>query len=190
VPTPSSTLTSGPDGPEPINFAKPDFAPAIQVATDSIPASSRLPFPAAFPTNTAGTPATVWASSPANYPQGEAMVAASWDSRSQVGPFFLFEYLQQPGQMTESDIQALGANCSDCTENGIITVAAGIDGALLAGPPTNSITWLQGNYELEVMGPADTFSVTDAKTAAAEIAKAFAQTAASVTTPATTASNK
>ena len=56
----------------------------------------------------------------------------------------------------------------------------GIEGALLAGPdgPT-SVTWLQGPYELIVIGPARTLSPDTAVAIARNVAEKFAPTAAS-----------
>jgi hypothetical protein len=176
---PSTTVSDGPDS---VDFSKPDFSPAVQVATDSIPPSSSLPFPAAFP-KVSGTPATVWASDAKTYPKGQALVGVSYDTSSPQGAYFVFEALEQPVPNPESAIRQIAASCTDCTVHKVVPVTAGVDGALLAGPPITGITWIQGAFQLQVMGPADTFSIADAEAVATDLAEQFAPTAASVTKP-------
>ena len=175
---PATTTITDVAGGESVDFTHPDFAPALKVAADSIPSASQLPFAAVFPTATAGTPATVWATNADRYPAGLAFIGASWDTNSPVGAFFLNEALQ-PGYNAQSDINKLAHSCTDCTENKLVAVTPAIQGALLAGAPVTSITWIQGDYLLELMGPADTFTIDHAQKVASEIATKFAATAAS-----------
>ena len=175
---PATTTITNVAGGESVDFTHPDFAPALKVAADSIPSASQLPFAAVFPTATAGTPATVWATNADSYPAGLAFIGASWDTNSPVGAFFLNEALQ-PGYNTQSDIDQMINGCANCSETKLVQITPTIRAALRVASQVTSVIWIQGDYLFELTGPVDTFSAADSQKVASETATKFAATAAS-----------
>jgi hypothetical protein len=144
-----------------------------RVATDSVPAPSDLPFNAAFP-KSADAPMGVFVSIPADYPVGENEVVAEYDASSPYGPFRVREEKTPKGLVDQSFIEGIPSICDSCTDARLVDVTSDIKGALLAGPggPT-SVTWLQGDYEMIVIGPEKSFSPDASVALAREVATAF-----------------
>jgi hypothetical protein len=88
------------------------------------------------------------------------------------GTFWLSESALPDPDYSQADIVTLSQICTDCTEKGLVPVSPTIDGALLAGPPATSITWLQNGNRFRVIGPDDTFSVKTATAVAMSVAEA------------------
>jgi len=177
--TPVATVTPGGDG-EAMAFPMKSFDGMKEVAHETMPAASALPFAAAFPDN-AGTPMGVFVSNPAEYPAGETEIVEEYDGSSPYGPFRVRESKHPDGELDQSFIDGIPSVCpASCTDHRLVALQHGIEGALLAGPdgPT-SVTWLQGPYELIVIGPARTLSPDTAVAIARNVAEKFAPTAAS-----------
>jgi len=175
---PAMTVTPGGDG-ESMAFPMRSFDGMTEVAQRTIPPASALPFAAAFPAD-AGAPMGVFVSKPADYPAGETEIVEEYDSSSPYGPFRVRESKHPDGELDQSFINGIPSVCAaSCTDHRLVNLQPGIQGALLAGPdgPT-SVTWLQGPYELIVIGPASTFSPDTAVAISKDVAARFAPTAA------------
>jgi hypothetical protein len=56
-------------------------------------------------------------------------------------------------------LRDLARECSVCSDNRLVELAPGIRGALMVGGNgPNSVTWLEHGLEMQVLGPADSFS--------------------------------
>lgn len=109
----------------------------------------RLPIPVRL-APAIGRPAGVYRSS------GRALVLYGKNSR---GGVFRFTAARRPIGFGRHAIQDLARDCSVCSDNRLVTLAPGIRGALMAGGNgPNSITWLEHGLEMQVLGPADSFS--------------------------------
>ena len=177
VPTVFTVSPSG-DG-EPMAFPMRSFDGMKEVAQGTVPPASALPFAAAFPAH-AGTPMGVFVSIPADYPAGETEIVEEYDGSSPYGAFRVREEKHPAGELDQSFLDGILSVCTaSCTDHRLVKLQPGIEGALLAGPngPT-SVTWLQGSYELIVIGPAHTFPPDTAVSIAKDVAAKFAPTAA------------
>jgi hypothetical protein len=164
---------------EPMAFPVRSFDGMTEVSHGAVPAASSLPFDAAFPGG-AGAPMGVFVSIPAAYPDGETEVVVEYGRSSPYGPFRVREQKHPAGELDQSFIDGIPSVCArSCTDHRLVDLRSGIEGALLAGPygPT-SVTWLQGSYELVVIGPGKTFSPETAVGIAKDVADRFAATAA------------
>jgi hypothetical protein len=170
VPTVETALLNGGEATQ---FPMTSFDGMTRVATDSVPAPSDLPFNAAFP-KSADVPMGVFVSIPADYPVGEDEVVAEYDASSPYGPFRVREEKTPKGLVDQSFIEGIPSICDSCTDARLVDVTSDIKGALLAGPsgPT-SVTWLQGDYEMIVIGPEKSFSPDTSVALAREVATAF-----------------
>jgi hypothetical protein len=170
VPTIETTL---PNGGEAMQFPMKSFDGMTQVATDSIPDPSTLPFAAAFP-KSADPPMGVFVSIPADYPEGEEEVVAEYDASSPYGAFRVREEKTPKGLVDQSFVEGIPSICDTCTDARLVDVTSNIKGALLAGPngPT-SVTWLQGDYTMIVIGPEGSFSPDTSIALAREVAAEF-----------------
>jgi hypothetical protein len=172
--SPGAITTTLPNGGEAMQFPMTSFDGMTEVATDSIPARSTLPFAAAFP-GSADAPMGVFVSIPADYPEGEQEVVVEYAASSPYGAFRVREEKTPKGLVDESFIEGIPSTCdASCTDARLVDVTSDIKGALLAGPngPT-SVTWLQEDYKMVVIGPATSFSPDTAVALAREVATAF-----------------
>lgn len=111
-----------------------------------------------------GTPAGVYRSRQA------ALVLYGPRSRAGV---FRFTAWPRPRGFGPRSLRAMGTTCSVCSDNRVVSLAPGVPGALLAGGNgPNSVTWLERGLEMQVLGPATTFSGTRAIAAARALARA------------------
>ena len=110
----------------------------------------------------------------ADHPDGEEEVVAEYDASSPHGAFRVREEKTPKGLVDQSFIEWIPSICDTCTEHRLVDVTSDINGALLAGPngPT-SVTWLQGDYKLIVIGPEKSFSPDTSVALAREVATAF-----------------
>jgi hypothetical protein len=179
TPTVVTVVPNGAGDDEAMVFPMKSFDGMKEVSQGAMPTASALPFAAAFPAK-AGTPMGVFVSIPADYSAGETEVVEEYDGSSPYGPFRVREERHPAGELDQSFINGIPSVCSSsCTDARLVTLQPGIQGALLAGPdgPT-SVTWLQGSYELIVIGPPSTFSPDTAVAVAENVAAKFAPTAA------------
>lgn len=103
----------------------------------------------------AGNPMAVWVSNPGTYPNGETEIVEEFDKTSPHGPFRVRE--ERPtGSVDQSFIDGIPKMCGSCTDARLVQIQPGIQGALLVGAPRpTSVTWLQGHYEMIVIGPSE-----------------------------------
>jgi hypothetical protein len=174
--TPSTTVTPPvpPAAAEPFDWSAASINGMTTVASGQTPSPAALPFPAAVP-NSAGTPSYVFVSDPAHWPSGESAVLLQYDGSSPYGVLRVTEEKMPPGLVDQSFIQQLASTCQDCTDNRLVSVTPTIQGALMAGQPATSVTFLVGPYKVVVIGPADTFTTDDAVTVAGQVANGLAQ---------------
>jgi hypothetical protein len=148
-------VTTAPDAGEPMQFPEQNFDGMTKVAVDTVPQSKALPFSAAFP-KSAGNPMAVWVSNPDAYPQGEIEIIEEFDTTSPYGAFRVREEKRPAGSVDQSFIEGIPKMCGSCTDARLVQIQPGIQGALLVGAPrATSVTWLQGDYEMIVIGPAE-----------------------------------
>jgi hypothetical protein len=178
VPTVITVIPNGnPD--EAMRFPEKSFEGMQEVVKGATPTASQLPFAAAFPSS-AGTPMGVFTTIPADTPAEHSAVIEEFDASSPYGPFRVSEEKHPAGELDQSFINQIPSVCSStCTDARLVSIQPGVEGALLAGPdgPT-SITWLQGSYEMIVIGPPGTFTPQTAVSIAKQVAAKFAPTAA------------
>ncbi len=139
------------------------------VAVDKRPSPATLPFPAAVPAD-AGTPSYVFVSDPAHSPADQPVVTLQYGQSSPFGVLRVVEEKGPPGVVDQSFIRELSSVCTDCTDNRPVAVTPAIQGALMAGPPATSVTFLVGRYQVVVIGPAATFGTDHAVAVASEVA--------------------
>jgi hypothetical protein len=97
-----------------------------------------------------GPPAGVYRSS------GRALVL--YGGRSH-GGVFRFTAAPRPMGFGRHALRDLARECSVCSDNRLVELAPGIRGALMVGGNgPNSVTWLEHGLEMQVLGPADSFS--------------------------------
>jgi hypothetical protein len=154
-------------------FPMKTFSGMTEVAEDSFPDPSKLPFPAFFP-KSAGAPMGVFVSIPSQYPVGDAEVVAEYDASSPYNAFRIREELRPKGSIASSYIDGLPQVCASCTDARTFSLQPSMEAALLAGPngPT-SVSWIQGAFLMTVIGPADTFSPDSAIKVATEVSAGF-----------------
>jgi hypothetical protein len=171
APTIATVITPG--GSEPMTFPMKTIRGYTQVAQGSVPDSAKLPFDATFP-GSAGSPIGVFVSPIDPSAPTDVEIDAEYGTDTPYGAFRLEERHFATGDFDQSFIESIPSQCGDCTDARTLTVAPGVMGALLAGGSGPvSVTWLQGQYELIVMGPRDTFSADTAIKVATEIAASF-----------------
>jgi hypothetical protein len=124
----------------------------------------RLPLRLALPA-TVGKPAGVY--------KGARGIRVRYGSGSHFGVFLLTVSNRRYG-LRARRIRALALGCRSCTDNRLITLAAGMRGAIAVGGRPSTITWREGGRTFEVRGPAATFSERRAVAAARAIARANA----------------
>jgi hypothetical protein len=145
----------------------------VKVSENAVPGSAKLPFDAAFP-ESAGDPVSVFVSDRRADEPNDVEIDAEYGTGSAYGAFRLRERHFPSGSLDQSFIEAIPSLCGDCTDARTVTVAPGVTGALLAGGSGPvSITWLQGQYELILIGPKESFSADAAQKVASEIAASF-----------------
>jgi hypothetical protein len=151
-------------------FPLENFEGMSRVADGGYPSSSSLPYPVDFP-KSAGAPMAVWVSNADAYAPGDAEVVLEYDASSPYGPFRIRERQPSTGMHSTTFIQDIVESCTTCTDARLIDLGAGIEGALLAGKPgPTSIAWLEGPYEVVVIGPAQSFSAQNAIAISREVA--------------------
>jgi hypothetical protein len=90
-----------------------------------------------------------------------------------LGGVFLFTAEPRPSGFGTRSVRDLARQCGVCSDNRLVALAPGVRGALMAGGNgPNSITWLEHGLEMQVLGPAATFSTRRAITVAAALARA------------------
>jgi hypothetical protein len=124
----------------------------------------RLPLRLALPA-TVGKPAGVY--------KGARGIRVRYGSGSHFGVFLLTVSNRRYG-LRARRIRALALGCRSCTDNRLITLAAGMRGAIAVGGRPSTITWREGGRTFEVRGPAATFTERRAIAAARAIARANA----------------
>ena len=98
----------------------------------------------------------VWVSNPGTYPNGETVIVEEFDKTSPHGPFRVREEKRPAGSVDQSFIDGIPKMCGSCTDARLVQIQPGIQGALLVGAPRpTSVTWLQGRYEMIVIGPSE-----------------------------------
>jgi hypothetical protein len=167
-----------PDAGEQPVFPMKAFSGMSKVATGAYAPPSALPFAVDYP-RSAGAPMGVYVSIRADYPSGEAEIVEEYDSSSTYGPFRVREKEVPAGLVDQSFINQIPGICTTSCKGSLVTLEPGVVGALLAGPngPT-SVTWLQGQFEMIVIGPVDTFTADTAVAIAKEVATGFNPTTA------------
>jgi hypothetical protein len=89
------------------------------------------------------------------------------------GGVFRFTVAPRPIGFGAHALRDLAHECSVCSDNRLVTLAPGIRGALMAGGNgPNSITWLEQGLQMQVLGPAGTFSTDRAIAVARALAEA------------------
>jgi hypothetical protein len=89
------------------------------------------------------------------------------------GGVFRFTVAPRPNGFGRRSLRDLARKCSVCSDNRLVALAPGIRGALMAGGNgPNSITWLEHGLEMQVLGPATSFSTVRAIAVARAIAGA------------------
>jgi hypothetical protein len=167
-----------PDAGEQPVFPMKTFSGMSKVATGAYAPPSALPFAADYP-KSAGAPMGVFVSIPANYPPRETEIVEEYDSSSTYGAFRVREKEVPAGSLDQSFINQIPSICSTACNGSLVTLEPGVVAALLAGTngPT-SLTWLQGQFEMIVIGPVDTFPADTAVAIAKEVAAGFNPTTA------------
>jgi hypothetical protein len=113
----------------------------------------------------------VWVSNADAYAPGDSEVVLEYDGSSPYGAFRIRERQPPKGAHSKTFIQDIPGNCTTCTDARLIDLGSGVQGALLAGDPgPTSVTWLQGPYEVIVIGPAESFSPEQAIALSHELA--------------------
>jgi hypothetical protein len=164
-PTIDTVIPSG----EGMEFPMKTFEGMTEVATDAFPSPSKLPYAVTFPSS-AGAPMGVWVSNPDAYAPGDSEVVLEYDASSPYGAFRIRERQPPPGMHSPTFIQDIPKYCTTCTDARLVDLGPSLQGALLAGAPgATSVTWLQGDYEVVVIGPP-TFTVDQAISLARETA--------------------
>ena len=89
------------------------------------------------------------------------------------GGVFRFTAARKPKGYGPRDLRGLAHACSVCSDNRLVALAPGVRGALLAGGNgPNSITWIERGLQMQVLGPATTFSALRAIDVASALAAA------------------
>jgi hypothetical protein len=92
--------------------------------------------------------------------------------RSRFG-VFRFTAQRSPSGFGRRSLGALARECSVCSDNRLVALAPGVRGAVLVGGNgPNSVTWLQNDLEMVVLGPAIDFSEARAVAAARALSRA------------------
>lgn len=162
-----------PTAAEPLHWSATHMDGMKTVAIGRKPARAAMPFPAGVPAD-AGTPSYVFVSEPLHWPAHQSAVVIQYDRSSPLGVLRVFEEKMPSGVVHQSFIKELGSVCKDCTDNRVLAVTPGIQGALMAGPPATSVTFLVGPYKVVVMGPAATLTTAHAVAVAGEVARGLA----------------
>lgn len=112
-------------------------------------------------------PAAIGAPSGVYRARGVSMILYGTGSR-----FGVFRFTaDRRARDTRADIESLASECSVCDTNGLVRLAPGIRGAVLAGGNgPNSVTWVERGLLMVVIGPARTFSAERAVAAARALA--------------------
>lgn len=136
-----------------------------QVATTAAAAASTLPFAVVYPAHVVVPPLAVWVSKADPLAPNDPRVILDYDTSSAFGAFRIIERQPPPGSHSPTFIQDLAAVCESCSDHRLVDLGNGAGGALLAGAPgPTSVTWLQGPWEVIVIGPAATFTEAHAVT--------------------------
>jgi hypothetical protein len=126
-----------------------------QVSTEE-EAALILPFDPAVPT-ALGQPTKLLVTDPASAELSERVMAIIYDHPT-YGRFWIVEALSE---MTQGELEAL-AECSPVSDcEGIwslVTLGDGTTALQIEGPIANSVVWLEGQVEFDVLGPSATFS--------------------------------
>lgn len=89
------------------------------------------------------------------------------------GGVFRFTAASRPIGFGRHALRALARECGVCSANRLVALAPGIRGALMAGGNgPNSITWLERGLQMQVLGPATSFSTPQATAVARALAGA------------------
>jgi hypothetical protein len=88
------------------------------------------------------------------------------------GGMFRFTVAPRPSGFSRHALRDLARECSVCSDNRLVTLAPGVRGALVAGGNgANSITWLERGLQMQVLGPATSFSTPRAIAVARALAR-------------------
>lgn len=97
-----------------------------------------------------------------------------YGARSRYG-VFRFTAAPRPSGFGAAALRDMASECDVCAENRLVLLAPGVRGALLAGGNgPNSVTWLEHDLEMVVLGPAASFDAERAVAAARAVARANA----------------
>lgn len=89
------------------------------------------------------------------------------------GGVFRFTVAPRQSGLSAHILRDLAHECNVCSDNRLVTLAPGVRGALMAGGNgPNSITWLERGLQMQVLGPATSFSAPRAIAVARALARA------------------
>lgn len=77
-----------------------------------------------------------------------------------------FRIVEMISQIGEKDLLELGEcrleDRTECSPSSIVTLDSGTAAVLIEGSVSSYVTWLQGEVQFDVLGPAETFSPEEA----------------------------
>jgi hypothetical protein len=134
--------------------------------SDATIAGQTLSFTPILP-ETLGEPISVQVTAQAAAPvESRAFGAMFQDARG------LFWVLQQPAEVAQQDLLALlqceeDAGCEGTRDR--LDLGAGVIGVVIGGPDVTSVRWIYDGVQFDILGPADTLSITGVTDLAMEV---------------------
>ena len=97
-------------------------------------------------------------------------VVVEYDQSSKYGPFRIRDEQDQADPNTQGWINSIPGNCDTCSDARLVNLGNELaNGVLMYGPPRpTSVTWLNGDHTLVVIGPGD-LTEDQATTIASEV---------------------